>query len=184
MFEDLKQPEYIHVLLNPLPVYGLAMGTLALFVSLLFKSRTAQLTSLILVFVAAGSAWPVYVYGEHGYDRVYAMADRDGQAWLDAHRRRAEKFIYVFYALALRALVGIGAPFKWPNSMTALAIVTLGVAIGTLCLGSWIAYAGGKIRHREFRNEQPPKPESNTSRSVTRDPLLKSHQSHERTILM
>lgn len=81
MFEDLKQPEYIHVLLNPLPVYGLAMGTLALFVSLLFKSRTAQLTSLLLVFVAAGSAWPVYFYGEHGYDRVYAMqiaTDRHG----------------------------------------------------------------------------------------------------------
>ena len=26
--QDLSQPEYIHVLINPLPVYGLAMGLL------------------------------------------------------------------------------------------------------------------------------------------------------------
>ncbi len=29
MFEHLSNPEYMHVLLNPLPVYGLAMGCLA-----------------------------------------------------------------------------------------------------------------------------------------------------------
>jgi len=30
MIENLSKPEYVHVLLNPLPVYGLAVGTLAL----------------------------------------------------------------------------------------------------------------------------------------------------------
>ncbi len=32
--EHLSDPEYIHVLVNPLPVYGLAMATLALVLAL------------------------------------------------------------------------------------------------------------------------------------------------------
>jgi len=33
-------------------------------------------------------------------------------------------------------------------------VILLGVA--TLGIGGYIAYAGGKIRHREFRNVPPP----------------------------
>ena len=36
-------PEYVHVLLNPLPVYGLGMGVLALCAGLLARSRQVQL---------------------------------------------------------------------------------------------------------------------------------------------
>jgi hypothetical protein len=157
MFQSLRQPEYIHVLLNPLPIYGLAMGVLGLGVSLVLRSGTAQRVSLLLVLAAAGSAWPVSVYGERGYDRVYAMADSDGQAWLKAHRQRAERLVYVFAGLALLALAGIVGSLKWPRLAFALAAATLLLSLAALGVGGWIAYAGGKIRHREFRDEPPPK---------------------------
>ena len=32
--KGLEQPEYIHVLINPLPVYGLAMGLIGLMIGL------------------------------------------------------------------------------------------------------------------------------------------------------
>ena len=32
--KGLKRPEYIHVLINPLPVYGLAMGLIVLIIGL------------------------------------------------------------------------------------------------------------------------------------------------------
>ena len=163
MFESLRQPEYIHVLLNPLPIYGLAMGALGLGASLVLRSGTAQRVSLLLVLVAAGSAWPVSVYGERGYDRVYAMADSDGQAWLKAHRQRAERLVYVFAALALLALAGIVGSLKWPRLAFALAAATLLLSLAALGVGGWIAYAGGKIRHREFRNEPPPKEQGSLS---------------------
>jgi hypothetical protein len=37
MIEHLSKPEYVHVLLNPLPVYGLAVGVLGLVIALLSK---------------------------------------------------------------------------------------------------------------------------------------------------
>ena len=84
------------------------------------------------------------------------MSDDPGRAWLDEHMDRAEDLIYFFYALALLALAAIVAPIKWPRSATALLIATILLGAATLGIGGYIAYAGGKIRHREFRNVPPP----------------------------
>jgi hypothetical protein len=98
--QDLSQPEYIHVLINPLPVYGLAMGIIALIIALLQRSRTAQIGALTLIFLSGAIAWPVVHYGEEGYDRVLAMSDDQGEAWLKAHEHRADELAWAFYVLA------------------------------------------------------------------------------------
>src|SRR5262249_1475919 len=164
MLRGLRQPEYIHVLLNPLPIYGLAMGLLALIIAFFLKSRRAQVVSLIIVFIAAGSAWPVYEFGEQGYDRVLSMADEPGQAWLEEHQSRAEALMYLFYALAILAAAAVAVPIKWPRSAVLLAVAVILVGAVTLGIGGYIAYAGGKIRHREFRNVPPPPKRSEAER--------------------
>jgi len=156
LLRDLQQPEYIHVLLNPLPVYGLLIGLLGLVIALLLKSRPAQITTLILVLISSASAWPVYEFGQQGYDRVLSMADEAGQAWLDEHRERGEDLIWIFYALVALSAIAIAAPIKWPKSSPPLAVAVILLGAVTLGSGAYIAYAGGRIRHREFRNESPP----------------------------
>jgi len=157
LLRGLRQPEYVHVLLNPLPVYGLIIAGLGLLIAFFLRSRRAQIATLALVLISSLSAWPVYEFGQQGYDRVLSMADEDGRAWLDEHKDRAENLIWIFYALAILSAVAIAAPIKWPKSSATLvtAVILLGVA--TLGVGGYIAYAGGKIRHREFRNEPVPK---------------------------
>jgi hypothetical protein len=156
LLRDLRQPEYIHVLINPIPIYGLAMGWIGLIVALFLKSRRAQIATLTLVLISSATAWPVYELGQQAYDRVLSMADSDGKAWLNAHQDRGEDLIYFFYALAILSAVAIAVPIKWPKSsmpLTAGVILLGAVVIG---MGAYIAQAGGKIRHREFRNEPPP----------------------------
>ena len=53
MIAHLSKPEYVHVLLNPLPVYGLAVATLALVIALLLKTRAVRVTALALVILSA-----------------------------------------------------------------------------------------------------------------------------------
>jgi glucan phosphoethanolaminetransferase (alkaline phosphatase superfamily) len=157
LLRDLRQPEYVHVLINPLPTYGLAMGWIGLLIAILLRSRRAQIATLAIVLISAASAWPVYEYGDQAYDRVLTMTDEDGHAWLDEHQHRAEQLIYFFYALAALSAVAIAAPIRWPRSSMPLVITVLLFGALTLGIGGYIAYAGGKIRHREFRNEPPPK---------------------------
>jgi hypothetical protein len=156
LLRDLQQPEYIHVLLNPLPVYGLLIGLIGLVIALILKSRRAQITTLILVLINSASAWPVYEFGQQGYDRVLSMADDAGQAWLDEHRERGEDLIWIFYVLVALSAIAIAAPIKWPKSSVPLALAVLFLGAVTLGSGAYIAYAGGRVRHREFRNEPPP----------------------------
>jgi hypothetical protein len=160
LLRDLRQPEYVHVLLNPLPVYGLVIAWIGLIIALILKSRRAQLAALVLIVITSASAWPVYEFGQQAYDRVLSMADEDGRAWLDEHKDRAEDLIWIFYALAILGAIAIVAPMKWPKTSAPLVMGVILLGAATLGTGSYIAYAGGRIRHREFRNEPaPPKRE-------------------------
>jgi len=152
----LRQPEYVHVLLNPLPVYGLLISWMGLIAALISKSRRALIVTLLLVFITSISAWPVFEFGQQGYDRVLAMTDDDGHAWLDEHQKRAERVIYIFYALAALSVAAILLPLRWPKSSGLLAIVVALFGAVALASGCYVAHAGGKIRHREFRNEPAP----------------------------
>src|SRR5438132_1002733 len=58
------QPEYVHALINPIPIYGLAMAALFLTGALFLRNRPAQLLALWLVVLSAASAWPTYLLGE------------------------------------------------------------------------------------------------------------------------
>jgi len=158
MIAHLGKPEYVHVLLNPLPVYGLAVGVVGLIISLLLKSRPARVTTLALVMLSAASAWPVYVYGEAGSDRVKTMVDEEGDKWLEEHMRRGEQLIYVFYIVAALSALAMIAEFAVPRAAVPIAVATLILAVASLGVGAYIAQAGGRVRHKEFRFEAPPEP--------------------------
>ena len=148
----------MHVLLNPLPVYGLAMGLIALLGALIWGNRGARVAGLALIFLAGLSAWPVYHYGEAAYDRVKAMVDTADDQWLDEHMHRGGQLIYVFYVVAALSVIAIAAEFKSPRAAVPLAVATFILAGANLGIGGYIAYAGGHVRHKEFRFEPPPPP--------------------------
>ncbi|HEY1769456.1 MAG TPA: hypothetical protein VGG02_04280 [Chthoniobacterales bacterium] len=156
LLQALREPEYVHVLINPIPVYGLLIAIIGLAIALVQRSRRAQIATLILIALCAISVWPVVHYGEAGYDRALALSDDQGQAWLKVHEHRADEFAWCYYVLGVIALLAIFLPRKWPKAATLLALVTLLCSLGVLALGGYIAYAGGRIRHREFRTELAP----------------------------
>jgi hypothetical protein len=157
-FKHVSDPEYMHVLLNPLPVYGLLIAVIGLALALIFRNRTAIVVALIPIIISGMSAWPVLSYGQAAYDRIKTMSDPAGEQWLDEHMARGERLIYAFYFLAGLAAAGIVLPFKWPRSAMPLAIASLILGSATLGIGGYISYAGGHIRHKEFRFEPPPPP--------------------------
>jgi hypothetical protein len=84
------------------------------------------------------------------------MVDEAGDKWLDEHMRRGEQLIYFFYVVAALSAVAITAEFAAPKAAVPMAIATVIVALVSLGVGGYIAYAGGRVRHKEFRFESPP----------------------------
>jgi putative copper export protein len=147
----LRQPEYLHTLLHPLPIWGVASGVLGLVIALAQRSRTAQVATLAIILVSSISAIPVYLLGGAAEDRVEGIVDDVGREWLEEHERRGEQAIYVFCALAVVTAAALIVPAKWPRASAPLSIAVLVLSVLSLAIGGHVAKAGGQIRHREFR---------------------------------
>jgi hypothetical protein len=154
----LDRPEYVHVVTNHLPLVGLLVAMLALAGALVTRNRTATRIGLLLVCLLALSAWPVYHYGEEGYDRVLSMSDEAGGKYLDHHRALAERWVFLYFVTAGAAGVGFLLAWKWPGTLVFSSILALVLAAASLAAGIAIAKAGGAVRHREFRFDSPPPP--------------------------
>ncbi len=152
----LDQPEYIHVVTNHLPIIGLLVAMLALAVALVTRNRTAILIGLALVGLLALSAWPVYEFGEEGYDRVLSMTDEAGAKYLEHHKALAGRWLFVYFVTAAVAGLGFLLAWKWPRTLAWSSSLALILAAASLAAGMVIAKAGGPIRHREFRFDPPP----------------------------
>jgi hypothetical protein len=154
--ERLSRPEYVHVLINHLPLTGLFAALLCLIVALITRKRAAIFLGLGLVSLFSISAWPVSVYGEEGYDRVYSMADEDGDAYLHRHKELAERWVWLFYVTGALGAAGMVAGWRWPKCLWATGAGVATLAVISLAAGAVIADYGGKVRHREFRGGRPP----------------------------
>ncbi len=154
--KNLGRPEYLHVLLNPLPIYGLAAGFFCLAVALAARSRGGQAVALLLIVLTAGSALLVAHYGEAAYDRVYSMSNSEAQKWLNWHAYLADGVVWVDSVAAVLAAAALAGLWRYPRLLRwALPLTAVATAVG-LGFGGFLAFVGGKVRHSEFRDGPPP----------------------------
>lgn len=151
MNDLLQKPEYLHALLNHLPLVGLAVAVLALIVALASRSRGAVLGGLVLVAVMAASAWPVLQSGESAYNRIRAVSEPDSAALLKEHMLLADRWAWLYYLTALAAVAGVVVVWKRPAKLRLAGIPVVALAAASLLAGAAIAKLGGEIRHAEFR---------------------------------
>lgn len=152
MLPDLNlSPEYIHVVINHLPIEGLLMGIIGLVLSLIFSNKGAKLVSLSLILISSLSVMPISYTGEQAYERIETRLDKVGEHYLEEHEERAEKAepaLYVTAVLALLTMLTVAKAPKFSKVATNTTLIASCIAFG-MC--GWAAQAGGKIAHEEFR---------------------------------
>ena len=159
MIETLKHPEYVHVLLNPLPVYALSMGILAMLLAFFLRSKQAQIVGLTIVVLSCASAWPVVYFGREAEHHLQDSLNEESKAWLEQHMKRGETGAYGFYATALLGIAALAARAKFVRTKNTLVALTLAGALVSFGLAGWISHAGGQVRHSEFRQGPAPQAE-------------------------
>ena len=156
MMELLHDPAYRHVLFNHVPTIGLIVAFAVLVVGVALRQTGMLCLGLVLVAVTAGSSIPVGVFGEDAYPAVFDELDGDGRAWLDYHTHLADTWLPILYVNAALALMALGiAVFRRSALLPAALLVTVVTVVG-IGVAGWIGKAGGKIKHPEFRLEDPP----------------------------
>lgn len=156
MLNDLSHPEYVHLILNPIPIYGSILGAFALSIALFFKSPSSKIAPLALLAIAGIAAWPVGEYGHKAESRVENLLDENGHEWFETHEHRAEKVMPIFYVMAFAALAAIAVCVTLPKKARPVSAIVLVLALASIWAGAWIGQAGGKVMHKELRTGPPP----------------------------
>jgi hypothetical protein len=151
LMEGLSDPKYVHVLLNHLPLTGLAVATVALLISPLFASRRTILFMLLVVGVLSFTAYPVAMFGEQAHASAERLADAEGQRWLEHHASLASTWKWLYYATGLVAFVALAIGAMKAKSLWVSVPLVVVLSVASLAQGMRIAESGGMIRHTEFR---------------------------------
>jgi hypothetical protein len=151
IMHHMSQPEYVHVLLNPMPLYGMAAGAFLLVWSRLRHSQEFPEGALLWIIVVTIMTGLAVYFGEQGYENVGAIADAHGNRWLAHHKERAETLMYIFYLTGLTAVCTLFTRRRNPLVAQRLVWVTLFLTLASMGAASWISHAGGQVMHAEFR---------------------------------
>lgn len=151
----LTQSEYLHVLIHPFPILGMALAAPLLLFALAVRNRGTKEAGLILIMLAASGALATVKLGQKAYDRVYNGIELESQQWADVHMERAESAQWAFYLTGLLAILALAASRRKPAWDKPATLAATSGALLCSALGGWIAHAGGQVRHSEFRLGPP-----------------------------
>ena len=153
----LADPAYRHMLLNHLPIVGLAVALLVLLIGLVTQQAALQFTGLGLVGITAGAAWPVAQYGDAAYPAIYDGLDGHGRAWLDYHAEVAETWLPVLYGTTVAAVSALALGIAKRALLNWAAILVLVMGCASFTGAAIVGKAGGQVKHPEFRLTDPPR---------------------------
>jgi uncharacterized membrane protein len=139
---------HVHLMINHLPVIGLAVPIALLLIDLARKNRRLEWLSLQMFVVFAVLAIPVFLTGSPANHKMREMPGISR----DAIHRHSNAADFAFWAMGGLGAISLGTLYKFRASETApprLTAALLALALIALGLMIWTADLGGKIRHSE-----------------------------------
>jgi Na+/H+-translocating membrane pyrophosphatase len=154
---EFMRPEYVHLLLNHIPIIGLAFAIIPLLLGLIKNNSTTLLAGLLIAVLSGWTTPLVMDSGERAYERykqgvVTAFLDKNVEEVLETHEHRAEAWSKVLYATAIVATLTLLVYFFRPNWIRWASIAVILLCIASTFAGIWIAKSGGEIRRPDFRH--------------------------------
>lgn len=130
LFDRIDDPEYKHLLLEPVLIYGVLIGVLAFVFAYFFKERKMQVGALVAIIISAVMVVP-YLKARTKADKHNEKLFSQHAEQIKEHREVRKDAQWAYFAVA--ALAGVtllmGAHSGKPGFMVGIATV-----IGGVCL--------------------------------------------------
>lgn len=100
LWQSIRDPEYAHLLLESLPLYGLGIGLLFLFASLAFREGKCRLLALVLICASCASVWPYQDLRAKAQPRILATRDPSFGPLIREQAKRRSDAAWAYYCVA------------------------------------------------------------------------------------
>jgi hypothetical protein len=161
LFRMLGEDDYLYLIMEPLFTYGIGFGLLLFVVALVAKERKSRTFALLILMISSIFVYPYQHKREEsapraGYSEHWTV---ESQTLWDAQTQRRSQFQYLYYLLALAALLNIVIS---PDGLLGKGLAGLVLLGGTAVLicGLWLNLEEKRIFYPDLRydpgGEPPP----------------------------
>jgi len=148
LWASLRDAEYLHLMLENLPLYGVLCGVLTLLVAHFAGEKKSRLLGLLLITACCASVWPYQDLRAKAEPRIVATRDPALKPLIDQQTERRASFNWAFYAMA--AVAGVTLALQVAGKGKPLILLTLAGAVAIICLSAWLHKKECEVYHRNI----------------------------------
>ncbi len=101
LWQSICDPEYLHLLLEPLPLFGLGVGLVFLMLSFVFAEPKTRLLALGVICVSCASVWPYLELRDKATPRILATRSPEFAPLIQEQTQRRKDWAWPYYVMAL-----------------------------------------------------------------------------------
>ncbi|MGI9244490.1 MAG: hypothetical protein ACR2RV_27060 [Verrucomicrobiales bacterium] len=148
--EKLKDPEYLHLLLEPIMIWGLGIGLIAFLFAFFFGERKMQMVALAVIVISALAVGPYLDQRAQADERVVKLrGDVKELIEESQERRRGSRGAYMLVAALAGLTMLMGAHKGLPGMLAGIGTAVVGTVV--VIHGAWLHLKDAEIYHPNIR---------------------------------
>jgi len=148
LWNSLGDAEYLHLLLEPLPLFGLGFALLLLIAAFLMRDGKIRVLALITLIASAASVQPYQAMRTKSEPRILALQDPSFHAITLAQSDRRKSAAWLYYAIAAWGAIALIVTRK--GSGLIVTIVTFTLCTSGFITAVWLHKKECEVYHRNI----------------------------------
>jgi len=145
---NIRDPEYLHLLLEPLPLFGLGFGLTFVIVSLVFGEVRSRMLALAIICVSCASVWPYVDLRTKATPRILATRAPEFSPLIVEQTQRRKEWSWPYYLMTLLSLAALVTSRSSKGRPLLLLVVAFGGALFWFSI--WLHKKECEVYHRNI----------------------------------
>ncbi|HDZ14551.1 hypothetical protein LCGC14_1444700 [marine sediment metagenome] len=143
---------HFHLIVNHLPIVGVLIGLLVLFIGFILNKPQLKVTALgIFIFSAVASV--AAFYSGEGAEDIVENITGISETLIHTHEAYAERFFTSILVLGFVSVVTMFLKIESPKYAKYGFMLILVLSVLSTVLAKYVGTSGGEIRHTEIRTD-------------------------------
>lgn len=155
LWSSLQDPEYLHLLLEPLPVFGLGLGMIFLLAGLLMNQSKVRILALAVIIASAGSVHWYLKMRIATEPRVAATISPTFHPLIKEQTERRQATAWIYYTVAVAGIIGLFAGSGGRSSI--VIYLVLAIVAAAFVHSIWLHKKECEVYHRNIVRYVSPK---------------------------
>lgn len=155
LWSSLQDPEYLHLLLEPLPVFGLGLGMIFLVAGLVMNQSKVRMLALAVIIASAASVHWYMKMRIATEPRVAATISTTFHPLIKEQTERRRASTWVYYGVVVTGLIGLFASSGGRASF--ITYIVLAIVAAAFVHSLWLHKKESEVYHRNIMRYVSPK---------------------------